>query len=259
MTEDEAVQRAVEIALMAGGQYDAGWRGRVLAALPFAAAALRPEQEHQKASDEISHAREVVGAKSFFTTYLSHSLEKSSQRNVVITKSDNSDEPEHLRTHRVDEPMGALMAERLSGLKAGDKLLVFRHQDRLDAKRTVRMLVHFEVLSSGAQRSPLPRVSADAEAGDTARSPAQPPRDDARRPSGDVRKPDEHLDREKVASEKADGAFEVLDLYNKMDNKQRLMFANLCRDEGIIRFMDPESPHERHRVKVIAEGILDPF
>lgn len=139
-----SAEAAVRLAIQAAGTLDDGWETRVNMLVPAIAAMLRPPKPGQRSSTPMLVAEQVAAADVIFGVYLGKHFDEQSQRIVVQLKADNSDRPEEMRTHRVDETAGQAMSLRLMQIHEGDRCAFFKYVEGVDRQTKVRYLVAIE-------------------------------------------------------------------------------------------------------------------
>lgn len=159
---------AVAAAFAYAGSPSKGWNERLAEGTLRAAAAMNGRMAQT--------AQDVLDCDVFKAVYRGYTLEETSTRLKVTLESETTakseqetDGTEMIRTERTDNQMGRLMKRRLDELSPGATILVFKlveHMDGRGIKDKVRVLKHFEVLSTHDSRSsaPAPSVGAPVEA-----------------------------------------------------------------------------------------------
>jgi hypothetical protein len=154
----QVVLAAVNAAGPTGNNVQA-WRAKIRDDLvPMIAAMLR------EGSPLTRHADDVMGSAVFGGEILGLELEESSKRVIVTfrsettSKSDKGDDgSESIRTHRTDTAFGKTQYRRLQDAGVGAKLLFYKTMEPTGvAGREVRVLSHFDVLSTGQRDGPPP-------------------------------------------------------------------------------------------------------
>jgi hypothetical protein len=138
------------------GNNPGAWKGKVNNAIPAIAAMMHETTRQWKIAEE------VLGASVFHATYVSHEIEDSSTRVVVLIDTGKATKNyptgiEPIRSHRTDNAQGRHMLERLNRLKPGQEIMVWKTMESMgegvDANK-VRVLVHFEPLPVKRTDSP---------------------------------------------------------------------------------------------------------
>lgn len=146
---------AVAAAFAYAGTPSKGWNERLAEGTLRAAAAMNGRMAQV--------AQDVLDCDVFKAVYRGYTLEETSTRLKVTLESETtakseqeSDGTEMIRTERTDNQMGKLMKRRLDELAPGSTILVFKlveHMEGRGIKDKVRVLKHFEVLSTTSQDS----------------------------------------------------------------------------------------------------------
>lgn len=173
LSREEAAHAVVLAAVNAAGPVgsnQAAWRARIRDDLvPMIAAMVRP------GSPLLQRAEHVMDAAVFGGELVGMELESSSTRVIVKFRSETTsktdadgDGTETIRTYRTDSAQGKAQYRRLQEAGIGAKLLIYKFmEDTGNAGREVRVLAHFEVLSTGTRsESPPPGPAAAAPPGE---------------------------------------------------------------------------------------------
>lgn len=171
MSLDQEIVLAAVNAAGPVGNNPGAWRAKVRDDLvPMIAAMLR------EGSPLLQRAEQVVGSAVFGGELLGLELEESSTRVIVKFRSettsktdDEGDGTETIRTYRTDTAQGKAQYKRLQEAGIGAKLLIYKFMEEAQKGREVRVLAHFEVLSTGTRTAspPPPGPSAQAPPDDT--------------------------------------------------------------------------------------------
>lgn len=182
MTDREITSEAriaVGAAFAYAGQPGPRWNERLAEGVLRAAAAMNGRLAQT--------AQDVLDCAVFKAEYQGYTLEQTSTRLLVVLKSETTsktdaeeDGSEQIRTERTDNQMGRMMKRRLDDLPIGSMILAFKlieHMEGRGTKDKVRVLKHFEVLSTPDSRSsaPTPSAPVNAAGADRPSAPAAPP------------------------------------------------------------------------------------
>lgn len=171
MSLDQEIVLAAVNAAGPVGNNPGAWRAKVRDELvPMIAAMLR------EGSPLLQRADQVVGSAVFGGELVGMELEESSTRVIVRFRSettsksdDEGDGTETIRTYRTDTAQGKAQYKRLQEAGVGAKLLIYKFMEEAQKGREVRILAHFEVLSTGtrSESPPPPGPTAQAPPADT--------------------------------------------------------------------------------------------
>lgn len=156
----KAVVLAAVNAAGPAGNNTASWRAKIRDDyVPMIAAMVRQGAPLPRLADDIFSSFVFAGE------IVKLELEETSKRGIVTFRSEttsktdaNDDGTEHIRTHRTDTGYGRTQWKRLTEAGVGAKILLYKTMEATDVKgREVRVLSHFEVLSTGTQAEAPPR------------------------------------------------------------------------------------------------------
>lgn len=137
------VRAAVAAAGNAGDMTE--WKDRVYSLIGAIGTMMTPQPN----PDALEMALWSLQSTSFNGTFVKAERDTNTKRLMVHFKSPTADDGgmDVVRTEPDWTPLGAAMQRRvLNELRPGDECKVFKHIEQVDAKRKVRMLVHFDIL-----------------------------------------------------------------------------------------------------------------
>lgn len=161
----ELAQQIVLAAVNAAGPIGSNvqaWRAKIRDDMvPMISAMVRPGSPLTRLADDITDGdrTSVFGGE-----LIGLELEESSKRVIVRFRSETTsktdaegDGTETIRTHRTDTAYGKTQYRRLQEAGVGAKLLLYKTMEETGVKgREVRVLSHFDVLSTGQRDGPPP-------------------------------------------------------------------------------------------------------
>jgi len=217
MADSSDIKAIVAAACAAAGPVTGAapaWKMRVNELVPEIAALMSEGSRAWKAAEAILEADHISGV------YLRSELEETSTRLLVTIMANNSAEEEHLRTPRTDTPEGKRMQNKLSYVKPGDRIHIWKviEQMRNDPNKKVRYIGHFE------SYGPDPNAAPPKNAGAPPPRPVPPPG------SGDP--------------EGGDIAGQI----NALTVSQKIAVRNGANQLGVKNFMQPADDEERNTV-----------
>lgn len=148
------------------------WKDRVYALVGAIGTMMTPQRE----PDALEMALWALQSTAFTGTFVKAEYDTKTKRLMVSFKSETSEDGglDVVRTEPDWTPLGAAMQRRvLAELTPGDHCKVFKHIEQVDAKRKVRMLVHFDILRRAGSGEASRPAQASAPAVDP--RPAPPP------------------------------------------------------------------------------------
>lgn len=211
---------------------------RVFELTPVIASLLRPAPDGREndAVTPVVTAAKLLGASVFTAEFVGFEPEESSHRLIVKLRSQTAnqsetegDGTEHLRTEPMWTPAGRAIRKIVENLAPGQKVAAHKFIEQIDAQRKVRVLVHIEALGSrpGAPRQPDPTTASSSPGAESS-----PPPD--------------------TVSPAVGASPEVAERFDKLNNRQRIALANLCRGRGVANFMQPA---DEAQTQVVMEAI----